>query len=364
MADKSKIEWTDATWNPIRGCSRVSPGCVNCYAERVAVRFNKPGQAFDGLAKIVNNHPAWTGEVKFVEKHLRDPLHWSKPRRIFVNSVSDLFHEKIPFEVIAKIFAVMALAHWHTFQVLTKRPERALEFFKWIPTQWAQLWPQGGHPSEIIDSNVVLQFVRDEELGYQVSSETDAPLWPLPNVWLGVSVESQKYADERIPLLIQTPAAVRWLSIEPLLGPVSLRWMAVFHENAPYTAQKPRETSDTTDHLDGLRRLDWVVVGGESGPGARPMHPEWARMLRDQCTEAKVPFFFKQWGAWQNGSTNQPHPSKPNVIVLHDGKVLTFEEGTKPKNRYVGDGACVMANVGKKAAGRLLDGREYNGYPA
>jgi len=263
MSANSSIEWTEATWNPVRGCDIVSPGCTNCYAMKVAHRFSGAGKPYDGLTKLTKGGPVWTGQVRLVPEALGMPLRWRKPRRIFVNSMSDLFHEDVPDGFITEVWRTMADTPHHTYQILTKRPARMAENLR-----------------------------RALSIGDFI-----AP--PLENVWLGVSVEDQRRADERIPLLLLTPAAVRWLSVEPLLGPVDL-W--------PWIAD-----------------LDWVVVGGESGHGARPMDQDWARSLRDQCNEAAVPFFFKQWG----------------TLKLADGRV-----------------------VGKKQAGRMLDGLTYNGYPA
>ena len=254
---KTAIEWTDRTWNPVTGCTKVSPGCANCYAERITNRFAGP-DAFD---KVVL-HP----------ERLEDPLRWKKTSRVFVNSMSDLFHECVPDGFLDAAFSVMARRRLHTFQILTKRAERVRNYF--------------ADPLTRIRVAKAIAW-------------NDIPQWPLPNVWLGVSVENQRFADERIPLLLQTPAAVRFISVEPMLGPVDL-----FNADG-----------------DGLRgglkgALDWVICGGESGPGARPLHPNWARALRDQCQSAGVPFFFKQWG------------------------------GRTPK-----------------AGGRLLDGREWNEFP-
>jgi protein gp37 len=228
MGTETKIEWTDATWNPVTGCTNVSEGCRNCYAERVLPRT---GQSFD----TVVCHP----------DRLDAPLHWRKPRRIFVNSLSDLFHEDVPREFIKSVVGVTVDCPQHTFQILTKRPQRMLEFCR-----------ECAFPS---------------------------------NVWLGVSCEDQQTADERIPLLLQTPAAVRFISAEPLLGPIDAR------RYLPVIA-RPREAisevaASRTPRND---RLDWVICGGESGPHARPMHPTWARSIRDQCQAAGVPFFFKQ----------------------------------------------------------------------
>lgn len=224
MSSSSSIEWTEATWNPTRGCSRVSPGCQNCYAERFAHRMSQEGQAYEGLTKPTSKGPRWRGVLRTIDEAVDIPLHWSKPKMIFVNSMSDLFHEKVPVEFLKRVFDVMRRADWHTFQVLTKRSERL------------------------------------KELAGQLN-------WPR-NVWMGVSVESDEYVG-RVDDLRAVPAAVRFLSLEPLLGPLpSLK-------------------------LDGI---SWVIVGGESGPGARPIDVKWVRDLRDRCTCANVPFFFKQWG--------------------------------------------------------------------
>lgn len=241
MSDNSRIEWTDATWNPITGCTKISPGCDHCYAERVTERFHGPGS----FEKVVL-HP----------DRLDQPLRWKKPRLVFVNSMSDLYHD---------------------------------------------------------DDLALMDF-------------TTPLTWPLPNVWLGVSVEDQKRAGLRIPALIDTPAAVRWLSCEPLLGPIDL------------------DRTDKDALVDG--GIDWVVVGGESGPGARPMHPEWARQLRDRCTASSVPFFFKQWGEWAPRCTLAlcGHPCSCDGI-----------NASHPTE---------LKRVGKKAAGRRLDGRTWDEYAA
>lgn len=266
MGDKSKIEWTDATWNVLRGCSMVSDGCTNCYAMRQAHR-QKNG-AYKGLTRLGPNGPVWTGDVRLVPEMLDYPLRLRKSHMIFVNSMSDLFHESLTIEQVAAIFQVMHQAHWHVFQVLTKRPKRMLEF--------CQALAVAGKPNGIA--------------------------WPFPNVWLGVSCEDQKTADERIPLLLQTPAAVRWISAEPLLGPVELRQANADPHFRRSWLEYNQRVSDGKFSEGTYNRLDWVVVGGESGPGARPMHPDWARSLRDQCIAADVPFFFKQ-----GSKANWPH---------------------------------------------------------
>jgi protein gp37 len=281
---RSGIEWTDATWNPVRGCTRVSEGCRHCYAERISARFSGPGLPYEGLAHTVEGEPRWTGEVRLIERHLGDPLRWKTPQRIFVNSMSDLFHEKLSDRDIDRVFGVMAMAPQHTFQVLTKRPQRMRE------------------------------YVGDGGLGpsYRVWLEACSPVamkWPFPHVWLGTSVENQAVAQSRIPELLMTPSAVRFVSVEPLLGRVDLR---------PW-----------------LHGLQWVITGGESGPGARPMHPAWVREIRDACLQSGVPFFFKQWGEYQPVETQ-------------------YGPGVE---------AGGFVRVGKGKAGRWLDGRTWDEFP-
>ena len=245
MSTISSIEWTETTWNPVRGCTRISPGCERCYAERMAHRFSGPGAPYEGLTTLGKKGPRWTGRVQLVREVLQEPLSWRRPRLVFVNSMSDLFHDNVPLEFIAEVFETMRRAYWHTFQVLTKRGERLAQVAANLP------WPE--------------------------------------NIWMGVSVESRAY-QSRIDLLRQVPAQVRFLSLEPLL------------ESLPNL---------------NLTGIDWVIVGGESGPGARPIEERWVQDLHLQCRTAHVPFFFKQWGG-----------------------------------------------VRKKEAGRLLEGRLYNEMPA
>ena len=237
---RSQIEWTDATWNPVTGCTQVSPGCAHCYAKTFAERFRGvPGHPYEGGF-----------DLQLRPERLDQPLRWAKPRTIFVNSMSDLFHSDVPEDYIREVFEVMEAADQHRFQVLTKRADRLAALAPSLP-------------------------------------------WPA-HVWMGVSVENQRWTS-RIDYLRGTAAAVKFLSCEPLLGPLELE-------------------------LDGI---DWVIVGGESGPGARPMEPDWARGVRDQCVDASVPFFFKQWGA-------------------HDAR---------------------GKRVGKKRAGRRLDGSTFDALP-
>ncbi len=275
-----RIEWTDATWNPVRGCSRVSEGCRNCYAERYAARFSKPRGArvdgtprspFRGFARMTPQGPRWTGRVELIPSKLDEPLHWRKPRRVFANSMSDLFHEGLPDEVIDRVFAVMALARKHTFQILTKRPERMLA------------WSRANNR----DANVVRWMnTMDPFHRYSVHSlgGSIGQTWPLPNIWLGVSVENRATL-RRIYDLQATPAAKRFISVEPMLEEISFT-------DGPADAEN--STMGEWSLLDGI---DWVIVGGESGPGARPCDVAWIRSVVRQCREAGAACFVKQFGA-------------------------------------------------------------------
>lgn len=249
----TSIEWTDATWSPVTGCTKVSAGCKHCYAEGVAERF-------------------W-GERKFTDvrchpERLEAPLHWRKPRRVFVNSMSDLFHEDVQAEFIGRVFAVMALCPQHTFQILTKRPQRMADLFA-----DGIVGPVRGWAEQIA-------WERTRDAGSNLPANQFRLSWPLPNVWLGVSAEDQATADERIPLLLETPAAVRFLSCEPLLGPVDMR-IAAFNG------------ADSIERMEGLH---WVICGGESGPRARPCRVDWIRSIVEQCKAAGVACFVKQLG--------------------------------------------------------------------
>ena len=254
MSTKTSIEWTDVTWNPVRGCSLKSAGCINCYAMKQAHRFSGKGQPYEGLTMIGQHGPSWTGKIQLVHELLDAPLHWKKPRRVFVNSMSDLFHEAVPFRFVHQAFTTIRQTPQHTYQILTKRPDRMRKFMaEYLRPREAMGWANGLYA----------------------------------HVWLGVSVENQQTADERIPLLLQTPAAVRWISAEPLLGPIDLN--SLFMESGGVSA------------LHGARPawhpLDWVVVGGESGPHARPCDLAWIRSIKDQCQAAGVKCFVKQLGS-------------------------------------------------------------------
>ncbi|BDU72935.1 DUF5131 family protein [Mesoterricola silvestris] len=333
MADQRNggIVWTDATWNLIRGCSRVSEGCRNCYAERMAARFcSQPGMPYHGL--VESSTGRWTGHVRLVPEQLETPLTWRRPRRVFVNSMSDLFHEDLPFDRIDQVFGIMAACPQHTFQILTKRPERMRDYLAQDRREeWAYA---GSYGNDLLFDQI--------DLGPRA----------LPNVWVGVSVENQETADKRIPFLLETLAAVRWLSCEPLLGPVDLS-REILSDRCGGSYPFPFLPEDCRTHR--IDQLDWVVVGGESGPGARPMHPDWARGLRDQCSAAGVPFLFKQWGEWAPAMGDLWwHP-------LEGGPQFRTRAGSMGTHAF-GDGYGAV-RIGKKAAGRSLDGQVHDGYP-
>lgn len=313
---RTNIEWVrnpdgskGETWPVVTGCTPVSGGCRNCYAARMAATRLKHHPRYEGLATIENGKARWTGKVRLNRDVLEQPLRWKKPRQVFVASMGDLFHSDVPWDFVWQVIEIIRQCPQHTFQILTKRPGMMEGFFRRVA----------------------------------------ANLWPLSNLWLGTSIENQAAADERIPLLLRTPAAVHYVSVEPCLSAVDL---------TPYLPQvcavhncvhrggrdclRPRDDQPTC--------LDWVICGGESGPGARPMHPDWARSLRDQCQAAGVPFFFKQWGAWT-----------PDVI-----QILECKPGDKRFAKVRGPGLpreIWMARVGKKHAGNLLDGRAWQEFP-
>lgn len=318
MADKTGIEWTDATWNPVTGCAKVSQGCKHCYALRDWPRMSaNPKTVYFGRQFTdVRCHP----------ERLDQPFRWTKPRLIFVNSMSDLFHEAVPDEFIDRVFAAMARARQHTYQVLTKRADRMAAYLS-----------DPGRKNRILAASVGLGW----------AGMMDMP-WPIPHVWVGVSVENQETADERIPFLLKAPAAVRWISAEPLLGPVEL--------------SNVTRRSDAVSKLGkmALDGINWIVVGGESGPKARPMHPAWARSLRNQCKAVGVPFLFKQWGEWAPAdalSDDEGRKLEEQWLTVF-GRSLDPSEGV---DIFKGDE--VVYRAGKKHTGRLLDGVQHDGYP-
>jgi protein gp37 len=333
MSDRSAIEWTDATWNPVTGCSVVSPGCTNCYAMKLAGTRLQHHPSRAGLTTNTKTGPVWTGDVRFNKEWLEQPLQWKRRRMIFVCAHGDLFHEEVIDHWIDEIFSVMAASPQHRFQVLTKRSARMRAY--------------------------MTKRVRPS----------------LPNVWIGVSAEDQKRADARIPDLLATPAAVRFVSLEPLINSISLwnndkgvwRGPGIIKSGGvtPSTVHGPAEGYD-----DSQPGLDWVIVGGESGPGARAMHPDWARSLRDECAAADVPFFFKQWGAWlpweqdqlpcwrsQNGQLVDRHALFPDNMDDHPD----WDDGLWG---IPGASHAVFQRVGKSDAGRTLDGVIHSGMPA
>jgi protein gp37 len=301
----TKIEWTEDTFNPAAGCIRASPGCDHCYAaemslrlEAIALAKQAKGEAVPAsLAKYIGvagrtkqGTAAFNGTINLDWEALNEPLKWRKPKMVFPFSMSDAFHRSIPDTFLNATFKVIAQTPHITYQVLTKRPDRALEYQR-------EYWPEG-----------------------------------LPrNVWLMTSTENQQTYDERVPYLVQVKAAVRGLSMEPLLGHVEMGLLGTLPSNI------------SSQYALFADKIHWVIAGGESGRNARPMHPDWARSVRDQCVEADVPFFFKQHGAWWPGEFGRLYPSNHKVVDFADGQQ--------------------MVNLGKKEAGRLLDGREWSQYP-
>lgn len=336
VGDQTRIEWASATWNPVTGCTRISRGCDFCYIGRTPP-FRMAGRTFDregiGGTTGVLLHP----------DRLDQPLRWTRPREIFVNSLSDLVHDEVPDRFVAEVFAVMALAPRHRFMVLTKRHGRMRSLLNSSDFRW-KVWH---HMLTIThDRSMAMPAPHREELS-----------WPLPNLWLGVSVEDQARADLRIPALLEMPAAVRFLSCEPLLGPVDLA--ATLSKISPGD-EHPWRTSRLR-RRDVLRVRDvlhWVIVGGESGPTARPMHPDWARGLREECAAAGVPFFFKQWGEWA------PVPDsdgKPVVYLDAAGQEVPWDV----LRRSTTDRTTItrLTRVGKRNAGRNLDGHTWDEQP-
>ena len=363
MADKTGISWTDATWNPIVGCSVVSPGCTNCYAMRDAARIVRcsegAGRAshYEGTIEPSKAGPVWTGKVALAPDHIvAKPLSWRRPRRIFVNSMGDLFHESVPDEWIDRVFAIMALAPQHQFQILTKRARRMREY---------------------LSGDALRRVARAAN---RIRTVDGLIGWPLPNVWLGVTAEDQTRANERVPDLLETPAAVRFVSCEPMLGPVDLMavdingdaemnclsplsWREIWgNEWSPEaTGVTLREAIEGYTESGGVYPptderppgLDWVICGGESGPGARPMHPDWARGLRDQCAAAGVPFHFKQWGEWGHESNHTMPPER----------FFTLAGEMAPGLWHIWLDTFASMKIGKRRAGRLLDGVEHLEFP-
>jgi len=329
MSDNTDIDrdrYIQATWNPIAGCTHVSEGCRNCYAEHIASRFSDPGMWGYGFAERTSKGGRWTGRVELLPHKLDIPLRHTRPRSYFVGSTSDLFHRDLSDDDIDQVLTRAQVADRHRYLILTKRPERMREYFTSLAA--AEDWP--GLNGRIVrmgeDSHIVLR-------------------WPLPNVWLGVSVEDQATADARIPHLLATPAAVRFVSAEPLLGPIDMRDLTVTTQSG-YEQWDVLDRAEAADAEPGYPTavLDWVIVGGESGPGARPMHPDWVRSIRDQCVAAKVPFFFKQWGDYTHSSQ------------------ISYQKKSSDQNIDDGNGGR-WCRVGNNRSGYNLDGKMWRQWP-
>ena len=349
MGIETGISWTDSTWNAIRGCSRVSEGCRFCYAESTAYRFSGEGQPYDGLAVLKNGHASWTGKIEFVEKHLLDPLKWSpiltgisngegelkekknkdgsvtvtreRPRRIFVNSMSDLFHENVTDLMRDKIFSVMqhAQSRGHIFQILTKRPQGMLDYLS--------------NPSLYSRLTVTVDMVRNMYPKLPITPFSDPARFPLKNIWMGVSIEDSRVKD-RIDILRNVPAAVRFLSIEPLIGDVGEL------------------------NLEGI---SWAIVGGESGPHARPMMSHWAESVREQCEAAGVAYYFKQNGEYVDAGHEEfgKLPAGEIKYLRSDGHEWPYDSVPTDEHADVN----TMKRVGRKRSGDTLYGKVYHAFP-
>jgi protein gp37 len=340
---KTDISWTDYSFNPVTGCTPISEGCRHCYAQSIAKRFAGTLSWPNGFN--VTLHP----------ERLVQPLRWKTPRRVFLCSAGDLFHEAVPFEFVTKVWAVMLLSSDHTFQVLTKRPDRMLEFLR-----------QPRLYDDVLREANVFRRQRPKMANVGISNPATMPRrW----IWLGVTAENQVMADQRIPLLLQVPAAVRFVSVEPMLSAMDLRpyltractrWQQPLHNG-----EQCPECGNGHGNNMGLRnRLDWVICGGETGPGARPMHPGWARSLRDQCQASGTPFFFKQRGEWAPATAEHgvigslmPETGGKYTWIGWDGKTQN------PSAHGLQDPVMAIARVGKARAGHLLDGQEWRQFP-
>jgi len=377
---KSRIEWTEATWNPLVGCSIATPGCTNCYAMKMASRREamnaglRDGHGaaahYAGTTHKVKGRAVWTGKLALAPNDtLLTPLRRKKPTTYFVNSMGDLFHEDAPDHWIDLVFAIMALAPQHTFQVLTKRAERMQRYLN-DPHVMRRIFSQACDTAIESDLNVVLIPNPVFEAVAPPGPRIHLDVWPLRNVWLGVSTERQQEADARIPELLLTPAAVRFISAEPLLGPIDLERIKmrgiVDRFDALYGSSWTQLPDGTRFYAtSGAPKIDWVIVGGESGREARPTHPDWVRSLRDQCAAANVAFFFKQWGEWLpiiDRDRDDPDWRKDYSREFPDNgatKWLNVAGGCG----FHGDRFHVLRRVGKAAAGHILDGRVNQAVP-
>lgn len=339
----SKIEWThrpgtkSEVWNPTTGCDKVSQGCKNCYAEVMHKRLR-------GMGQKKYKYP-FLGHLQMHEDEILKPLTWKKPRTVFVNSMSDLFHKDVDFTFIDKVFAVMALTPQHTYQILTKRADRLYRYFDEGKGAMVQRWEDATYELGLSDKN----------------DDPDAPAchvfnlcedqWPRPNIWLGVSAENQETLDERVPFLVKVDAHVRFISYEPALGPITLGWNA---------------NNVRVDLKHGCN-IHWLIAGGESGHKARPIHPQWIRDVREQCKAMGIKFFFKQWGAWetvdifnlhQHGSDYGYFTYLDHFETVGKGKFLPQHMGHNHTDKRV-----PMVKVGKHKSGNVLDGVQHLEYP-
>lgn len=361
VKNKHKIQWLNLpgykgeSWNPVIGCSKVSEGCENCYALRMAIRIagmeRKTGRINYRAALMPdanNKQNEWNGLTFLADdEKVLQPLIWKQPRVVFVCSMGDLFHESVPFEWVDKVMAIAALLPKHIFIVLTKRAKRMAEYFEEGKEKLVKRWENAIYEMGIADKNedpdAAACFLYNRCLSGAKVADWG---WPLSNVWVGVTAENQTRANERVPYLLQMPAAVRFVSVEPMLGPVNLMRIP-----AKYWGKEYKSSEYNGIELSALIggsntpepwHLNWVICGGESGHKARPMNPDWVRNLKNQCRAAGVPFFFKQWGEW---STD--YPNGKNLRYIRQ----TYQEGTS------------FYKVGKKAAGNLLDGKQWEEYP-
>jgi protein gp37 len=365
MADNSKIEWTDATWNPITGCSVVSPGCTNCYAMKLAGTRLQHHESRAGLTIDTKAGPVWNGQVRFNEEWLSQPARWRKPRMIFVCAHGDLFHESVPESWIDRVFRQMLRDPRHTFQVLTKRATRMRAYMACFKPDGDGWVTRDGKPA-----------MGEKQTGPLFVEKN----FPPKHIWFGVSAEDQERAEERIPDLLATPAAVRFVSYEPALGPLDFTRIDTPisgpGSNAPASPPSFRRInalkgySTNVDHkgygrgLDGGPHLHWIIAGGESGAGARPSHPDWFRSMRDQCARAGVPFFFKQWGEYRP-EARHGLPGDGIVEMRGANANVYWPNGTIGAGHANDKGGIGyhLERVGKKVAGALLDGREHREFP-
>lgn len=392
---KTNIEWADLVFNPFRGCLKVSEGCKNCYAITTAHQLNtrfknagneaarKVAAKYEGLTKVLTNgEKNWTGEVQVDYDTMMQPFKWKKGKRIFVNSMSDVFYEKISVADIAILFAVMFLTPQHTYMILTKRPERMNEVLN---------SEEFTRNVNFVVSNMKIDLLKQKDVKGWLETTKEILLsnellphcknicsFPFKNIWLGVSVENQATANERIPLLLSTPAHIRFLSMEPLLGEVDLT--EFYNENGYHQNFLTGQWFTKCNHeevfpvkygiLNEQNKLDWVIVGGESGSKARPMNPRWVEKIQQDCEKANVPFFFKQWGEWIG--LNNKNKYVPNLAestfyyeTMEEDELAVYEVKLNNirRNLHMFPDDEMVLRVGKHKAGRLLNGKEFNEFP-